>query len=82
MNTNRPAHEIRLGNIRATIWPNQKDQKTWHAVTIARRYRQGTEWKETTSFNHNDLPLVAQVAQMACSWICEHQGVTENQEEA
>ena len=82
MNTNKPAHEVRLGNIRATIWPNQKDQKTWYAVTLARRYRQGTEWKDASSFNHDDLPVVVQAAQMAYSWIWEHQGVTDSQEEA
>lgn len=82
MNTNRPIHEVSLGNIRATIWPNQKDQKTWYAVTFARRFRQGSEWKDANSFNHDDLPVVAKAAQMAYDWLWQQAIAARTQEEA
>ena len=60
----RPIHEIRLGNhVRAAIWSNQsEDRRTWFSVTITRRYKNGEQWKDSTSFRRDDLPVVAKVA--------------------
>ena len=66
---NRPIHEIKLARIRATLWLNRDGSKTWYSVAIARTYRDGDEWKDTTSFSRDDLPLVAKAAEMAYSWI-------------
>ena len=82
METKRPIHEIRLGNVRATIWPNQKDQRTWYAVSVSRRYKQGSEWKDVTNFNHDDLPVLVQAVQMAYSWIWRQLKTVDSQDEA
>ena len=42
---------------------------TRHNVTIERLYKDGDDWKSTTSFGRDDLPLVAKVADLAHSWI-------------
>jgi len=39
----RPAHEIRLGRIKATIWANQGDNGPWFNVTLSRNYKDGDE---------------------------------------
>jgi hypothetical protein len=67
----RPAHEVRLGRVRATIWVNQTDNGPRHNVTLSRLYKDGDEWKDATSFGRDDLPLVAKVADLAHSWIFE-----------
>ena len=41
----QPAHEIRLGAIKATIWENQTTTGTRHNVTVSRIYKDGDEWK-------------------------------------
>lgn len=56
----RPVHEIRMGRIRAAIWPNQTESGVRHNVTISRLYKDGDDWKDSTSFGRDDLPLVAQ----------------------
>ena len=72
---NRPVHEIKLGRIRATIWTNRgRDQGTWFNVSISRLYRHGSEWKTTTSFGRDDLPLVSKAAEMAYAWIWNVKG--------
>lgn len=68
---NAPAHEIRLGTIKATIWENETPTGTRHNVTIARLYKDDDEWKRTESFGRDDLPLVAKVVDLAHSWIFE-----------
>jgi hypothetical protein len=68
---NRPVHEIRFGRIRAAIWQNETEVGTRHNVTITRLYKDGDEWKDSTSFGRDDLPLVAKVCDQAHSWIFE-----------
>ena len=65
----RPVHEVRLGRIRAAIWENETQNGTRHNVTLSRLYKDGDEWKNSTSFGRDDLPLVAKVADLAHSWI-------------
>ena len=68
----RPAHEVRLGRIKAAIWANETEQGMRHNVTITRIYKDGDEWKTSHSFGRDELPLVQKVADMAHSWIFQH----------
>jgi hypothetical protein len=80
---NQPAHEIRLGRIRATVWANETESGTRHNVTFSRLYKDASgAWKDSTSFGRDDLPLVAKVADAAHSWIFEEQSENHQQEEA
>jgi hypothetical protein len=67
----RPVHEVRLGRIKAAIWENETENGTRHSVTITRLYKTEGDptWRTTTSFNRDDLPLVAKVADMAHTYI-------------
>lgn len=69
---NRPVHEVRLGRIRAAIWQNETEIGTRHNVTVSRLYKDGDDWKDSTSFGRDDLPLVVKVCDLAHSWIFEH----------
>lgn len=70
----KPVHEIRLGRIKATIWENDTDNGTRYNVAVSRLYKDGDEWKQTTSFGRDDLPLVAKVADLTHTWIYEQAG--------
>lgn len=66
----RPVHEVRLGRIKAAVWANETEGgAVRHNVTFSRIYKDGDEWKTSTSFGRDELPLVAKVADMAHSWI-------------
>jgi hypothetical protein len=70
----KPVKEIRLGRIRAAIWGNQtKDNEVWFNVTVSRLYKEGDQWKDTSAFRRDDLPVVAKVVDMAYAWIWEQQ---------
>lgn len=69
---NRPVHEIRFGRIRAAIWQNETENGMRHNVTISRLYKDGEDWKDSTSFGRDDLPLVAKVCDQAHTWIFEY----------
>lgn len=66
----KPAHEFRMGRIKATIWANQtKEGEVWCSVEVVRLYSEGDKWHESTSFGRDDLPLVSKAAEMAFAWI-------------
>jgi len=71
----KPAHTIRLGYIKATIWRNtvtkDKKERTLYNTTIRRTYKDGDGLKDTDSFGRDDLLLVAKVADLAHTWVCE-----------
>jgi len=66
---NTPAHEIRLGGIRATIWKNDTDKGPRFNTTFERNYRDGEEWKTSDSFGRDDLLTLGFVATEALRWI-------------
>lgn len=70
----KPVHEIRLGRIRAAIWENETQNGTRHNVTVSRLYKDGDDWKDSTSFGRDDLPLVGKVCDRAHSWIFANTG--------
>ncbi|WP_437191143.1 hypothetical protein [Planctomicrobium sp. SH527] len=70
--TNKPVHQIQLGRIRAAIWANTaKKGGVWFNVVLTRRFKEGDEWQDTTTFGCDDLPLVSKAADMAYAWIWE-----------
>jgi hypothetical protein len=66
---NRPVHELRMGRVRAAVWENETQNGTRHNVTISRLYKDGDDWRDSTSFGRDDLPLVEKVASLAHAWI-------------
>ena len=73
-----PVHEIRLGRIRAAIWENETQNGKRHNVTVSRLYKDGDDWKDSTSFGRDDLPLVGKVTDLAHSWIFGQNGSSSN----
>lgn len=66
----RPAHEFKLGRIRAAIWANEtEDHEVWFNVTLSRSYKNGEAWKDTSTLGRDDLPVAIKAMDMAYSWI-------------
>ena len=72
---NKPVDEVRIGRVKATIWCNEtEDSKPRYNVVLARLYKDGDTWQSTPSFGRNDLLLVAKVADLAHTRVCELSG--------
>ena len=78
----KPVAEVRIGRVKAAIWPNETEGRTRHNVTFSRLYKDGDQWKSTQSFSRNDLLLLAKVADQAHSRIFELQQEEEPQAES
>lgn len=62
----RPIRVIRCGAVQAAIWVDHRvihdAVVKIHSIRITKNYRQGDEWKSTTTFTTEDLPKVGIVA--------------------
>ena len=67
--TNKPAHTIRHGAISASIWEQATEKGPMYNVTFQRAYKEGDEWKNSTSFGRNNLLLLSLMAARAFEWI-------------
>ena len=72
MENNKPAHEIRIGSIKAALWRNETQPGARYGVTFSRLYKDGEQWKSSDSFGRDDLLLLAKVADRAHTWITEN----------
>ncbi len=77
-NTQKPV-EVRIGAIKATIWQNETEAGPRHNATFSRLYKDGDDWKSTSSFGRDDLLFLAKVADLAHSRIFALQQAAQSQ---
>ena len=57
MAKDKPAHEVRVGRIKAVMWGNEiEGGGSRHNVQIRRLYKDGDDWKDSDIFGRDDLP--------------------------
>jgi hypothetical protein len=67
----KPAHEVRIGAVKAAIWKNDTSNGVRYNTTFSRLYKdkEEDEWRSTDSFGRDDLLVLAKVADGAHTWI-------------
>jgi hypothetical protein len=66
----RLVHEIRLGAVRASIWEENGQDAPRHSVTVSRAVP-GDHFRANNLFDVDELPLVAELMDLAHLWIFE-----------
>ena len=69
--SHKPAHEIRINGLKATIWKNDTEKGPRYNTTFTRSYKDGEEWKTTDNYGREDLLLLAHMAKEAFAWIAK-----------
>jgi hypothetical protein len=65
-----PAMKFKRGSIEAAVFENHRDGKTWHNVSISRRYKNSSgEFRSASTYAYADLVQVARIAEQAEQWI-------------
>jgi hypothetical protein len=62
---NKPAAKFRLGYVSATVWKNDD----FYNVEVSRSYKDGDDWKDTSSLSSGDLMNAVKVLQRAEEFI-------------
>lgn len=78
-----PVKTLRLGRIKAAIWENTADQRTFYNVKFTRTYvDEQKKFHDSDAFGRDDLLLLGKLADLAHTFICERQMVARNDETA
>jgi hypothetical protein len=59
--TNAPVKTLRNRRIKAAIWENHGAKGVFYTVTISRSFKQNDAWRDSHSFSHTELLLVAKL---------------------
>ena len=70
----QPEKKFRAGGVVATIWKNKQKNKEGkefevYSINVDRTYKDGDEFKQTSSMKVNDLPKLALVANEAYAYL-------------
>ena len=65
----QPVQKIRHGAVSASIWRQETKKGPMFNVTFQRAYKDGDDWKNSTSFGRRDLLVVGLIAARAFEWI-------------
>ena len=71
--TNKPAHTLRCGGLKATIWKNSGERGPFYSATFSRPFKGAKgQWRNSTSFGLADLEAITILTAQAKAWIFEH----------
>jgi hypothetical protein len=69
---NKPVKRIQIRGITASVFRNTTDNgAAFYKVSLSRTFKDGDEFKSTTSFSRDDLPIVAELSHQAWLAIIE-----------
>lgn len=78
-----PVKTFRLGRIKAAVWAQETDSRTFYNVTFARTYvDEQKQFHDSDSFGRDDLPLVAKLADQAHTFIFERRAEEKAEDES
>jgi len=77
----KPERVFRIGAISASVFVNEVEgeggKRTVRNVNLQRRFRDGDEWKSTSSFGLSDLPVAITVLNLALEHVAAQEAVIE-----
>ncbi len=76
-----PVKTLRLGRMKAAVWENSAEDRTYHNVKFARTYLdEQKKFQDTDTFGREDLLLLAKLADQVHTFICERQAAQRSDE--
>jgi hypothetical protein len=78
-----PVKTLRIGRIKAAIWENNADQRTFYNVSFTRTYMdEAKKFHDADTFGRDDLLLLSKIADQAHTFICERLSGQRSEENA
>ncbi len=73
----KPEKVFRVGSVSASVFVNKVDtengKREIRNVNLQRRYKDGDEWKSSSSFGLGDIPQAAEVLRLAFAYVAEQE---------
>ena len=70
---NSPVEVFRFRGVSASVFENESENGPFFKVAIQRTYKDGKDFKTTSSFSRDELPIVAHVANKAWEFVLEQE---------
>lgn len=77
----KPVKVYRLRGVKASVFENHANENVFYKVSLQRIYREGEEFKTTTSFSRDDLPVAQLLLHRAWEFILDAESSRNEQEE-
>ena len=61
-----PAYQKRVGAVRGSVWTNENEGRVYFNTSLVRRYKDGDDWRETSTFNGTADIVAAQEVLKCC----------------
>jgi hypothetical protein len=58
---NAPVFVARHRALKAAVWQNESENGTFFNVTVSRSYKDGDNWKDSSSFGYDDVLIVGEL---------------------
>jgi len=79
---NRPVYVKQVGAVRAAVWANGNDERTYFNVSVTRMYRDGETFKESTSLNGlGDVACLKEALRHVANWLSQADDESRNDAE-
>ena len=78
-NGNKPVAKFRARGVNVAVFENKGDNGVFYKTTLQRVYREGEEWKTTSSLGRDDLVVARYLMQKAWEWILDAEGKKSNE---
>jgi hypothetical protein len=76
-NKGAPVHEIRRGFIKVKIRSKRGDKRKHYSLSIVRLFRNGDQWKESSRYGRDDIPVIRLALDEAFGWILVQQELAQ-----
>lgn len=70
-NKNKPVRIFRLRGVKVAVFENKTGEQTYFKVSTQKIYKEGNDWKTTTSLGRDDLPVAQLLLGRAWEFILE-----------
>jgi hypothetical protein len=79
----KPVKVFRHRAVSASIFANRgkKDDDIWYSVSLQRAYKVGDEFKHSSSFTRDELPVARHLLQQAWAFILDQETSQKNDQE-
>lgn len=78
-NNNKPVEVFRRRGIKVSVFQNQSGDQFFHKIAVQKVYRDGDNWKTTSTLGRDDLPVARLLIGHAWEFILDRESKPENQ---
>lgn len=79
---NKPVRIFRRRGVKVSVFQNLAQENVFHKLTLQKIYRQGEEWKTTSSLGRDDIPIARLLLGQAWEYILTQESSPHPEETA